>query len=83
MQARTRGHRRARGTSAHRWKTDGVKRDFEMYGPLVNPAGLIAFHDIDYSRDVRRFWDEIKVGRRFQEIRDDHGQTFGIGLIYN
>jgi predicted O-methyltransferase YrrM len=62
---------------------DGVKRDFEMYGSLINPAGLIAFHDIDYSRDVRRFWDEVKVGRRFQEIRDDHGQTFGIGLIYN
>jgi predicted O-methyltransferase YrrM len=61
---------------------DGVKRDFEMYGSLVNPTGLIAFHDIDYSRDVRRFWDEVKVGRRFQEIRDDHGQTFGIGLIY-
>ena len=45
--------------------------------------GLIAFHDIDYSHSVRRFWDEIKVGRRFQEIRDDHGQNFGIGLIYN
>jgi predicted O-methyltransferase YrrM len=62
---------------------DGVKRDFEMYGPLVNPAGLVAFHDIDYGRDVRRFWDEVKVGRRFQEIRDDQGQTFGIGVIYN
>ena len=63
---------------------DGVKCDFEQYGPLVNPAGgLIAFHDIDYSRSVRRFWDEIKVGRRFQEIRDAHGQNFGIGLIYN
>jgi predicted O-methyltransferase YrrM len=62
---------------------NGVKSDFEMYGSLVNPAGLIAFHDIDYSRDVRQLWDEIKVGRHFQEIRDDHGQTFGIGLIYN
>jgi predicted O-methyltransferase YrrM len=61
---------------------DGVKRDFEMYGSLVKPAGMIAFHDIDYSCDVRRFWDEIKVGRRFQEIRDDHSQAFGIGLIY-
>jgi predicted O-methyltransferase YrrM len=62
---------------------DGVKRDFEMYGSLVKPGGLIAFHGIDYGRVVRRFWDEIKVGRRFQEIRDDHIQTFGIGLIYN
>ena len=24
----------------------GVKADFEMYGPLVRPGGLIAFHDI-------------------------------------
>ena len=62
---------------------DGVKRDFEMYGPLVNPSGLIAFHDIDYCPDVRRFWDEVKVGRRFEEIRGDDGQSFGIGLIYN
>jgi predicted O-methyltransferase YrrM len=62
---------------------DGVKRDFEMYGALINPAGLIAFHDIDFGPDVRRFWDEVKVGRRFQEIRDDGGQTFGIGLLYN
>ena len=47
---------------------DGVKQDFEMYGPLVNSAGVIAFHDIDYSSDVRRFWDEIKsdgIFRRF------------------
>jgi hypothetical protein len=62
---------------------DGVKCDFEMYGSLVNPGGLIAFHDINYSCDVRRFWDEVKVGRRFQEICVDHGQTYGIGLIYN
>jgi predicted O-methyltransferase YrrM len=61
---------------------DGVKRDFEMYGSLVKPGGMIAFHDIDYCRDVRRLWDEVKVGRRFQEVRDDHGQAFGIGLIY-
>ena len=57
--------------------------DFAMYGPLVKPDGLIAFHDIDYSSDVRRFWDEVKVGRRFQEIRDDGDRNYGIGLIYN
>ena len=53
-----------------------------MYGPLVRPPGLIAFHDIDYSSDVGRFWREVQLGRRFQEIRDDQGQTFGIGLLY-
>ena len=62
---------------------DGVKRDFEMYGSLVKPAGLIAFHDIDFGRGVRRFWDEIKVGRRYEEIRDNHDQPFGIGVLYN
>src|SRR6202021_3047068 len=25
---------------------DGVKRDFEMYSPLVRSGGMIAFHDI-------------------------------------
>jgi predicted O-methyltransferase YrrM len=50
---------------------DGVRRDFEMYGPLVEPGGLVAFHDIDYCGEVRRFWDEVKVGRRFREIRGD------------
>jgi predicted O-methyltransferase YrrM len=61
---------------------EGVKRDFQMYESLVSPAGLIAFHDIDYIGSVRRFWDEVKVGRRSKEISDDHGQSFGIGLIY-
>jgi predicted O-methyltransferase YrrM len=62
---------------------DGVHSDFAMYGPLVKPDGLIAFHDIDYSDDVRRFWDEVKVGRRFREIRGGGGQTYGIGVIYS
>jgi len=25
---------------------EGVKRDFEMYSPLVRNGGIIAFHDI-------------------------------------
>jgi predicted O-methyltransferase YrrM len=63
---------------------EGVKRDFEMYGPLVNPGGLIAFHDIDFCPDVTRFWEEVKVGRRVEEIRGDDGQKIlGIGVIYN
>ena len=61
---------------------EGVKSDFEMYGPLVKPPGLIAFHDIDYDPQVRRFWDEVKVGRRHQEIGADQGQKFGFGLLY-
>ncbi len=60
----------------------GVKSDFEMYGPLVKSPGLIAFHDIDLAPDVRRYWDEIKVGRRFEEIQADAGQQFGFGVIH-
>jgi predicted O-methyltransferase YrrM len=61
---------------------EGVKRDFKMYAPLVKSGGLIAFHDIEYSDDVQRFWNEIKVGRRFEQIHDTQDQTYGIGLIH-
>ena len=61
---------------------EGVKSDFEMYGPLVKSPGLIAFHDIDYVPEVRRFWDEVKIGRRFEEIGADSGQKFGFGVLY-
>ena len=61
---------------------EGVKSDFEMYGPLVKSPGMIAFHDIDYVPDVRRLWDEVKVGRRFQEIHADYGQRFGFGVLH-
>jgi predicted O-methyltransferase YrrM len=44
---------------------DGVRRDFQMYGPLVRSGGMIAFHDIVTHREetrseVERFWNEIK-----------------------
>jgi predicted O-methyltransferase YrrM len=61
---------------------EGVKSDFEMYGPLVRSPGIIAFHDIDYIPDVRRFWDEVKLGRRFEEIGAESGQKFGFGVLY-
>ena len=40
---------------------DGVKRDYEMYSPLVRPGGLIGFHDICQHPSmefvqVNRFW---------------------------
>lgn len=44
---------------------EGVRKDFEMYSPLVMKGGLIAFHDIcehpkESGCEVKRFWDEIK-----------------------
>jgi cephalosporin hydroxylase len=52
---------------------DGVKRDFEMYSPLVAAGGLVIFHDIaDFGPGygVKRFWEEVKTGHRFEEIVD-------------
>ncbi len=75
---------------------DGVKRDFELYTPLVKYGGIIAFHDIVPSHfvkygitteartgDVYRFWKEIKNNYQHQEIIAQKEQDgFGIGVIY-
>lgn len=43
----------------------GVRWDWERYGPLVRPGGLIAFHDICHHQDpemgVERLWGEIRT----------------------
>lgn len=68
---------------------EGAKADFEMYGPLVRPGGLMAFHDILVQAGwddvgVHRLWAEIKAnGFKTKELYQDPGQTqFGIGIIY-
>jgi cephalosporin hydroxylase len=75
---------------------DGVKKDFEMYGPLVRSGGLIAFHDIvpDFKTrygiatprnagEVPVFWKEVhKQFEEFEEFIEDPAQDgYGIGLI--
>jgi predicted O-methyltransferase YrrM len=52
---------------------DGVRQDFQAYGPLVRSGGLIAFHDIvthkkETQCEVERFWNEIKRQYRHQEF---------------
>jgi predicted O-methyltransferase YrrM len=68
----------------------GVKRDFDLYAPLVRSGGLIAFHDIvaddgagpAVSGDVPRFWQELKATRRTEEIVADDGRAgYGIGIV--
>lgn len=75
---------------------EGVKRDFEMYSPLVRKGGIIAFHDIvpdyytrygiraaSYTGGVPKFWREIRDAYRHSEIVRDWGQDgYGIGVIY-
>jgi cephalosporin hydroxylase len=66
---------------------EGVKADFEMYGPLVRPGGAIAFHDIaghtpEKVGGVPRFWQEVRAGRTTTEfVRDANQDGYGIGVI--
>jgi cephalosporin hydroxylase len=68
---------------------EGVRRDYELYTPLVAPGGLVALHDVvkreDQARiEVWRFWEELKqAGLRVQEwIETSPGKrSIGIGLV--
>jgi cephalosporin hydroxylase len=63
---------------------DGVRSDYAMYGALVSPGGVIAFHDIRTTgreREVSTFWEELKRSVTWEEIayKPDH---LGIGVIH-
>ncbi len=67
----------------------GVKRDFQMYSPLVKKNGIIVFHDIvqvppeiALNVDVNKFWNEIKKDFDYKEIVENWNQGhYGIGII--
>ena len=71
---------------------EGVRRDFELYAPLVREGGLVAFHDIlPHTRmstvEVHRFWVEIRGGYEHEEFvspsRDrGFGPWGGIGVLH-
>ena len=75
---------------------EGVKKDFEIYSPLVRKGGIIAFHDIipDYytkygiktdswAGEVYKFWNEIKGKYEHLEIIKDRNQdAYGIGVLF-
>jgi predicted O-methyltransferase YrrM len=66
---------------------EGVKKDFEMYSPLVRKGGIIAFHDIvghslETGCEVEKLWKEIKNGFNFKELIKDINQNWaGIGVL--
>ena len=67
---------------------EGVKRDFNLYAPLVRPGGLIALHDIverpsQPDIEVFRFWDEIRELWNGESIVSDKNdeRKIGIGVI--
>jgi cephalosporin hydroxylase len=64
---------------------DGVKRDWELFSPLVAPGGLVALHDVNEERHpgVVRFWNELKSTHETTElIANDPQGTFGIGIVH-
>jgi predicted O-methyltransferase YrrM len=75
---------------------EGVKKNFEMYSPLVRKGGIIAFHDIipDYytrygiktdsrAGEIYKFWNELKEKYEHLEIVKDRNQDgYGIGVLF-
>jgi len=67
---------------------EGVKKDFEMYSPLVREGGIIAFHDIvphppESGCEVSKFWNQVKGDYKQLEIVKDRNQKrAGIGLLF-
>ncbi|MDD2753533.1 MAG: class I SAM-dependent methyltransferase [Candidatus Portnoybacteria bacterium] len=66
---------------------DGIKRDFELYSPLVRRGGIIALHDVarhplQVNCRVDMFWQELKDKHEFEEFIENERQAWaGIGLI--
>ena len=66
-----------------------VRRDFELYAPLVRYGGVIGFHDIighDSARNIEvyKFWNEIKAkcSEHVDEcIESQYQVCMGIGLL--
>src|SRR5260370_2635109 len=67
---------------------EGVRADYNLYSPLVQAGGIVAFHDIvqhppAMGCEVVRFWNEIKHSHRYSEVVGDPSQGWaGIGLLY-
>ena len=66
---------------------EGVKKDFEMYTPLVRESGIIALHDIvphppETRCEVNRFWTEIKgLHKTIEIVRNREQRWAGIGVV--
>ena len=73
---------------------EGVKKDFEMYAPMLVEGGIVGFHDIvEHTKHkkvgVFKFWAELKKAYPKCEIKEfidleyltDHGIWGGIGTI--
>lgn len=66
---------------------EGVKKDFEMYSPLVRKGGVVVFHDIVPcslpNTDVAQFWTEVSGQYQHSQIvKGSEHEGFGIGILY-
>lgn len=70
----------------HRY--EGVKKDFETYGPMVRKSGVIAFSGIakppsEAGSQVAEFWNEVKPQYRHSEFIEDKNEgRAGIGVLF-
>lgn len=65
----------------------GVRKDFEMYSPLVRKGGIIVLHDVIYTSadplapvQVKPLWEELKLKYPYVEIKTK--DSTGIGVIF-
>jgi predicted O-methyltransferase YrrM len=69
---------------------EGVRADFESYSPLVRPGGLIAFHDVESTKnptsEVDRLWAQLRDLYDVREIIDavdaEQSGRYGIGVLF-
>jgi predicted O-methyltransferase YrrM len=65
----------------------GARADYELYGSLVRPGGLIGFHDICRHPDqpdiqVWRLWEQLRHVAYAVEIIEGAAPWGGIGVLY-
>jgi predicted O-methyltransferase YrrM len=66
---------------------EGAKGDFERYGPMVRPGGLVMFHDVQHQAEnpevlgVQRLWAELRERHETAEFVGSQGVSLGIGVL--
>jgi|SRR5579862_577181 len=62
---------------------DGVRRDFELFSPLVRPGGIIAFHDVSAGAwpGVVRFFDELSSRYEHDSRVAEGPRRYGVGFV--
>lgn len=61
----------------------GVRRDFELYEPLVQPGGMIVLHDVagDAFPGVAEFWRELEREPGAFLILEERTDWGGLGVL--